>query len=463
MLEKTDVAIIGAGPGGYTAALRLGQLGKQVMLIDANALGGVCLNQGCIPSKALIHAAEFAFNTKHGKAMGIEAEKVRVNVEKLMAWKRSGIEKLEKGLETLCKKRSVEIVKGFASFEGNNRLRVEAEHEVREIEFKQVIIDVGSVPVSIPGIEIDEKTVISSEHALELNHIPKEMVVLGAGYIGIELGTVFAKLGCHVSIIQRSERILSQMDEEAALLVQKRLDELGIHVFLNSSVQKLSVKKGKAVLDLQTPEKRLELHAEKVLVALGRKPHTERLGLENTKVQLDEHGYIRVNPQCQTADPNIFAVGDITGPPLLAHRAFRMGKVAAEAIAGLPSAFDNVAMPAVIFADPEIATVGLSESEAKAKGFELLVGKFPFRNLGRAVSINKETGFVKIVADKKTEVILGIQIIGENASDLIGEAALAVELGAQLEDVAATIHPHPTFCEALMEAAEDALGKSVNK
>lgn len=462
IVEETATVIVGAGPGGYVAALRLGQLGKQVVLVDKRGLGGICLHQGCIPSKALIHAAQFAFGLKQAQNMGIITEKISVDVSKLMNWKTAGIQKLEKGIEALCKKYSVEIVSGTAHFESSSRVRIESEHQAREIEFKSAIIDTGSKPTTVPGIEWSSN-VISSDAALELSEIPRELIVVGAGYIGIELGTVFAKLGSHVSIIQRGERILTNMDSEAALIVQSRLEELGIHVFLNSHVQQMTDQKPRVRVHVKNPDGLTELQADKVLVALGRKANTDGLGLENTRVQFDENGFIRINEQCQTFDPHIFAIGDITGPPLLAHRAFRMGKIAAQAIAGLPVAFDNVVIPSVIFSDPEVASVGLTETEANQKGFQTLVGKFPFRNLGRAVSIDKPLGFVKIVADQKTQVILGIQIVGENASDLIGEAALAVELAAQLEDIASTIHPHPTFCEALMEAAEDALGKNVNK
>lgn len=463
MVEETEVAVVGAGPGGYVAALRLGQLGKQVVLIDKKGLGGICLHQGCIPSKSLIHAAEFAFDSKHLENMGIRADKMRVDVAKLMAWKNGGIEKLENGIRALCKKRDVEVIEGRAAFENNSRVRVESEHEVREIEFQRAVIDTGSKPIPLAANPWSE-IVISSDRALELDAIPRELIVIGAGYIGVELGTVFAKLGSTVSIIQRSDRILSNLDEEAALVVQNRLQELGVHVFLNAQVAQIREAGNGALVQVQSREGLQELKADKVLVAMGRKPNTEGLGLENLKkLQFDENGYVRVNEQCQTAEPTIFAIGDITGPPLLAHRAFAMGKVAAQAIAGKAVAFDNRAVPAVIFSDPEVASVGWTEKEAQQKGFKTKVGKFPFRALGRAVSIDKTRGFVKVIVDADSQLILGIQIVGENASDMIGEAALAIELGAQAEDLADTIHPHPTFSEALMEAAEDALGKSVHQ
>lgn len=461
IVEETEVAILGAGPGGYVAALRLGQLGKQVVLIDKRGLGGICLHQGCIPSKALIHAANAVSEIKENK-FGFSAEKIRMDAKKLMQWKTSKIEKLEQGIRTLCKKRNVEIAEGTGKFESNSRIRVESEHEAREIEFKHAILDTGSKPVPLPNAPWSE-TIISSDQALELEEIPNELVVIGAGYIGIELGTVFAKLGSTVSIVQRSERILSAMEEEGALVVQKRLEELGIHLFLNSQTKKISEKKGKAMVEVQTEKGLVHLTGDKALVALGRKANTEGLGLENTKIQFDENGFVRVNAQCQTSEPKIFALGDITGPPLLAHRAFRMGKVAAEAIFGMPAAFDNAAIPAVVFSDPEFASVGLTEKECQQKGIKTTSGKFWFRSLGRAVSTDKTLGFVKIVADAQTQLILGIQIVGEHASELIGESAFAIEMGAQLEDLASTIHPHPTFSEALMQAAEDALKKCVDQ
>jgi dihydrolipoamide dehydrogenase len=393
---------------------------------------------------------------------GAQAEKIRTDIEKLTKWKNSGIERLEQGIRTLCKKRNVEILEGTGKFESNSMIRVESEHEAREIEFKHAILDTGSKPIPLPGTPWSN-SVISSDHALGLEEVPEELVVIGAGYIGMELGTVFAKLGSNVSMIQRSERILTAMDEEGAVVVQKRLEGLGIQLFLNSQAKRIIEKKGKSIVEVQTEKGLLELQADKVLVALGRKANTEGLGLENIKVQFDENGFVRINNQCQTSEPKIFALGDITGPPLLAHRAFRMGKVCAEAICGMPAAFDNQAIPSVVFSDPEFASVGLTEKEARERGIKTMIGRFPFRNLGRAVSTDKTRGFVKIIANAENQLIIGAQIVGERASELIGECAFAIEMASQLEDLASTIHPHPTFSEALMEAAEDALKKCVDQ
>ncbi len=461
-IQETEIAVIGAGPGGYVAAIRLAQLGKQVVLIDKAGLGGICLHVGCIPSKALITASNFFGMANRKNEMGISVGGVSLDSKKLHEWKKASIKQLEKGIEGLCAKLGIEVVKGTATIEDSETIRVSSEHGTGVIKFRQCIINTGTTPVEYPGLEYANDFVWNSDHAMDIEFIPRDLVVIGGGYIGVELASVYAKFGCNVSVVQRSERILTQMDSDAALVVQKKMSVHGIHLFLNSVFKSAHRDKNRVSVTIESGGKKSVIETEKILVALGRVPNTKHIGLENTRVQLNENGFIRVNAQCQTSDPKIWAIGDVTGPPLLAHRATRMGKVCAEAIAGQPAAFDNKAIPGVVFSDPELASVGLTEKEAKEKGIEIIVGKFPFHALGRAVSTDKTEGFVKVIADRNTQVVLGVVAVGEHVSEFIGEAALAIEMGAQLEDIAATIHPHPTFSEALMEACEEALGKAIH-
>lgn len=458
-----DVLVIGGGPGGYVAAIRASQLGKDVMLAEKEELGGVCTNHGCIPSKALIHAADFIHNIKNPGSMGIKSS-VEFDYKKIQEWNLGVVKKLRDGIGFLCKKYGVEVTKGEAYLESSEKARITLEDgRTSTIQFEHAIVATGSRPSEFPGFPYDGELVIGSKEALALREVPEDMVVIGAGYISIELGTMYAKLGTNVKVIQRSPRILSRVEREAVEVVSQKMKSLGIEVYLNSKPEGMRKENGKAVVNISDDKgNKKELKADKILVAVGVDPNSNGIGLENTKVEIDKKGFIKVDEKRRTTDPKIYAIGDVAGPPLLAHKAFREGKVAAEAIAGLPSAFDNRAIPAVIFSDPEIATVGLDEEGAKESGFEISVGKFPFRASGRALTMDRTEGFVKVVADKKTGEILGVHIVGENASALISEAALAIEMAAFLEDVAATIHTHPTLPETLAEAAEAALGKVIH-
>ena len=466
-VSSTDVCIIGAGPGGYVAAIRAAQLGKQVVVVDKlgkEGIGGVCLHAGCIPSKALIYAANFGTEIIEAKKMGINAQGVTIDVVKMQAWKESVVQQLTNGIEFLFKKHEIEFIQGAAGFENSNTVRVISEHGTQTIECKKAIIATGSVPVELPELKSVEAYLMDSTEALSLKAIPRETVILGAGYIAVELGIVLAKLGSKVHMVQRSEKILSLVpDEEITNVLHKRMAELGIVIHTSSKIVEVKEGKSKAGVVIENPhEGKLELPADKILVAMGRTPYLEGLGLQNTKVRLNEKGFITIDERLQTTDKNILAIGDCTGNPMLAHRAFRQGKVCAEVIAGLPAAYDNRVVPGVVFGDPEIAYVGLFESEAIAQGMDVVVGRFPFQALGKALATNKPRGLVKIVAEKKTQLLLGAQIIGEDAGNLISELALATEMGAQLEDLAATIHPHPTMPEAIMEAAEEAMGKAIH-
>ncbi len=457
----TDVLIIGAGPGGYVAAIRAAQLGKDVTLVEKDELGGVCLNVGCIPSKALIYASYVYEKIKHLDEMGISVKEVKVQLERVQAWKESVVRKLTAGVKQLLEGNGVNVLQGKASFLSAKKCLVESEHGTQAIEFKDCIIATGSVPMTIPGFEIDGETVIDSTGALGLKRLPESLAVIGGGYIGLELGMVYAKLGSRVTIVEMLDQLLPGTDAELVRPVARKAQASGLEVHVKSQAKELKRGKSGAQLVIATPDGAKKLEVEKVLVSVGRKPHTP-LGLDKLGLRPDEKGFLKVDEQRRTSNPHVYAIGDVAGPPMLAHKASHEGLVAAEAICGLPSAADWQTVPAVIFTDPEIAYVGLSEAEARKAGFTPLIGRFPFAALGRAISMNETEGFIKIIADQETNVVLGVQIIGPEASNLISEAALAIEMGARLEDLAMTIHPHPTLPEGLMEAAEAAMGQAIH-
>ncbi|MEM3030439.1 MAG: dihydrolipoyl dehydrogenase [Candidatus Micrarchaeia archaeon] len=460
--RQCDLLVIGGGPGGYVCALRAAQLGKDVVLIDREKLGGLCLNHGCVPSKALIQVAKVFHEIKELGKIGLHIEGARVDMQRLQAWKDRVEEQLRNGIASLCERRGVEVIHATAFFESSSRAGYRSEEGGGAVKFKKAVIATGSAAAPLKGFEFDGETVISAREALELAEIPNDLLIIGGGYIGVEMGTLYTKLGSRVSILQRSERILTGVDADIAELVHAHLARLGAKIYTNTSPTSFEKKGGRALVKASTPSGEASFEADKILVAIGHKPNTAGLNLEKTRVQLNEQGFIKVNEKRQTTDPNIYAIGDVSGPPLLAHKGFREGKVAAEAIAGLPAAFDNAFIPAAIFSDPEIATVGMGEEEAREKGLDVSVGKFPFHASARALTLNEPDGFVKVVSDAKTGLLLGIHVVGPDASDLISEATLALEMGALAEDVATTIHPHPTLSEALMEAAEDALGKAIH-
>ena len=456
---KSEIVVIGAGPGGYVAAIRMAQLGKNVVLVDKDKLGGICLNYGCIPSKAMIYAAEFMDKVKKASIMGINANNVGMDFSKMQAWKDRIISKLNKGIEALCRQNKIKVVRGEAYFESSNKLKVTDGRNVDYIEFEKAIIAVGSKPVELPGFKFDGKKIISSTEALYLDKVPKTLAVIGGGYIGLELGTVYAKLGSKVSVIEMEGQILPGFDKEIVDVLQRNLEKLDIGLYLNSKASKFE--NGKVFVESKD-NGNLAIDADNLLVAVGRIPVTNSIGLENTKVKLDDKGFIKVDKNLRTSDGNIYAIGDVSTGPMLAHKASSQGKFVAEAIAGNKDAYENIVVPAVIFTDPEIATVGMDEKEAKDKGIKIKTGKFPFRASSRAMTRNATEGFVKVIADGKSNKILGVQIIGSEASDLISEAALAIKMNATLDDLALTIHPHPTLSESLMEAAEATMGKAIH-
>ncbi len=462
LTTNCDVAVIGAGPGGYVAALRCAQLGLETVLVSKNELGGVCTNEGCIPSKALIHAASVAYDASHSQDLGITS-KTKLDFPKMQEWKDSVVLGLRDGIAGLCKSAGVDVIQGRAFFTSSTKLTVETKHGPADYEFKHAIIATGSVPSALEGLEFDHKLIIDSSDALALKSIPKDLIVLGTGYVGIEMATLFAKLGSRVSIVYRGTNILRHLEPELGMEVQKRLKSLGVTLYLESEIKEWKKKGKTAVAKVVSKDgKAVNLSFDKMLVAVGHVPYTKEIGLEKTRVQLDDKGFVKVDAQRRTTDPDIFAVGDVTGAPMLAHKAFREAKVAAEVIAGMKSAFDNAAIPQVVFSDPELASTGMGEEEAAKAGYKVKVARFPLSASGRARTMGVDSGFVKIVADSESGVVLGAHIAAPNASELISELSLAVEMAAQLEDVASTIHPHPTLSESVMEGAENGLGKSVH-
>lgn len=456
---NTDVVVIGAGPAGYVCAIRLAQLGKKVTVVERGAVGGVCLNVGCIPSKALIAAGTMYERMSHADAMGITVKGLDVNLKKLMGWKETVVKKLTGGVAQLLKANGCTVMAGDAKFTGPKSLEVTAKNEKTTIHFGACVIATGSRPAALPGFDVDQKTILDSTGALSQDSIPKTLLCIGGGYIGLELGTFYAKVGTKVTVVEAGPGLLGGVDPDLTGVVAKGLAARGVEVLLGTGVK--GCKKVKAGVEVEFTSGKPRTF-EKVLVTIGRKPNSENIGLEKAGVKVDAKGFIPVDPQRRTNVAGIYAIGDIAGQPLLAHKGSKEGIVAAEAIAGLKTIYDVVAMPAVIFTDPEVATVGWTEAEAKAKGLQIQVGHFPFAANGRALSIGESEGFVKMVGDARTGRLLGVHIVGPEASNLIGEAALALEMGAHVEDLALTVHAHPTLPETLMEAAEATLGHAIH-
>lgn len=441
--EDVDLAVIGGGVGGYVAAIRAAQLGLNVTLVEKEKLGGHCLNYACIPSKTLIHISDLFYEAQHSEKMGIKVENATIDAGKMYDWRMGVSKKLEDGVGFLLKSNGVEVVSATATFISSNTIQLT---NGTSLDFKKAVIATGSLPTPLKGFDFGD-SIIDYKQALMLKKIPKSMAIIGAGYVSVEIGTLYAKLGVVVHIVARSD-VLSHFDQDAVALVKKRMQELGIKIHAGA----MPALRAGGVLKLTNGEM---IDAEIVVVAVGLSPFTDGLGLENTKVQLDEKGFIKVDDTLMTDDSNIFAVGDVIGEPLLAHKAIRQGIVAGEVAAGQKSAYDNQVVPAVIFSDPEIAVAGTLEGEG------ISTAKFPLTALGRAIALDSQNGFVKIAYDAD-KLVKGIEIVAPEANAMIAEAALAIEMGAGLEDVADTIHPHPTFSEAVQEAAEAALGRSIH-
>jgi dihydrolipoamide dehydrogenase len=463
-VEQVDAVVIGSGTGGYPAGIRLGQLGIKALVIEKQHVGGVCLNVGCIPSKALIHAAKMFDKSRHLDEIGIRGLGTpEMDMAALQKWKGGVVGKLTGGVRTLLKANKTALLEGTASFVSPNTLEVaRPDGSVVRVEARSVVVATGSVPIEIPGFAFDGKRVIDSTGALALEEVPRRMVVIGGGYIGLELGTVYAKLGSKVTVVEALPSLLTGVEPDCVKVVAQKLRKLGIEVILEAKATGWEDKGDRAVVHLETGGGKAQLDADVILVTVGRKPVTSGFGLDRIGVKLDAKGFIVVDKQQRTSVPGVYAVGDCTPGPMLAHKATREGEVVAEVIAGKRTEMDVRTIPAVVFTDPEIATTGMTEEQARAGGRKVKVGKYPFAALGRALSVNEPEGFAKIVADAETEEILGVHVVGGSASDLISEAALAIEMGAVLHDLSLTVHPHPTMPEALMEAAAHALGEAIH-
>jgi dihydrolipoamide dehydrogenase len=465
--QQFDVVVIGAGPGGYVSAIRSAQLGKRTAIVEREYLGGVCLNVGCIPSKALIAAGHFLHRMQvDAKTMGINVSgQIQVDMSQTQSWKKGVCDRMAGGVEQLLKGNGVTILKGEASFKGPHEIEVRASGGSNSlVRATNFVIATGSRPISIPGFDFDEKGVLSSTGALALPQVPKSLVVIGGGYIGLEIGSMMANFGCQVTVVEANKGLLMGLaDSECVQVVQKRLKKKGVDVLLEAKAkgQKKVAQGFEVTVEVAGQEKKIV--AEKVLVTVGRKPNSDQLNLKGIGIQIDGRGFVQTNAQRRTNLSHIFAIGDIACQPMLAHKASHEGVLVAEVIAGQNRAYDAKTVPSVIFVEPEIASAGWTEDEARSQGHtELKVGKFPFAANGRAVSLMETDGFVKVIADAKTNVVLGVHIVGPEASNLISEAALAIEMGARLEDLALTIHPHPTLGETMMEAAEAALGHAIH-
>ena len=456
--QETELAIIGGGPGGYVAALRAADLGKEVVLIEEReSLGGVCLTEGCIPSKTLINVVDLAKSAKNAGEMGLTFSDLTIDREALLAWSDKVVKTLTGGVSSLVKRRGIEVVHGRARFTDEHTLYLEG---AGTIQFKECIIATGSRINELPAAY--NLPVWSSAEALRLPEIPETLLVVGGGYIGLELGLVYAGLGSKVTMVEFSPRLLHGADFDLVDIMVKHCKECFEELKVDSKVIDIKEKNGGFAVDIEHDGQTATAEYDRVLVAVGRRPNTDDIGLENTAIVPDEHGLIPVDESMRTAVPHIFAIGDVVPGPALAHKASREGKVAAEAAAGHASAFDNRAIPAVVFTDPEIAWTGLTEREAEAETIPVNIGRFPLRALGRARTMGRVEGMVKIISDPDNSLVLGVGMVGPHASELIAEGTLAIEMGATLEDLMVTVHPHPTLSEAIMEAAEVAAGVPIH-
>lgn len=461
-MKELEAVVIGAGPGGYVAAIRLAQYGKKAAVIEKGEIGGVCLNVGCIPSKALIHASEVYASLEKGKECGIEASGLKVDFKKTQAWKNEVVQKLTGGIGQLLKAYKIERIAGTARFKGKNELTVEGKEGSESVRFGDAIIAVGSSPLILPGFEPDGKIVGTSTDALSYPEIPETLCVIGGGYIGLEIGSFYAAFGCRVTVIEATVALLPGVDPDLVRSVAKELKKRGVEVLLETKALKWRPKGKGAEVEWEGKKGKGKTAAEKILVAVGRVPNTKGLAAEKAGVFLDAKGFIHTDERMKTGAGNIYAIGDCATGPMLAHKASKEGLVAAAVIAGKNEIQDARGIPAVVFTTPEIATVGLSEREAREKGLKIKIGRFPFLASGKALSSGETEGMVKIIADAETDLLLGVGIAGANASNLIGEACLALEMGACAEDLARTIHPHPTLTETLMEAAESLHGMAIH-
>ena len=460
---KTQIVVVGAGPGGYAAAFYAADLGKKVILVEREKrLGGVCLNRGCIPSKALLYATHQITNARESEHRGITFTEPKVDLSKLRAWKESILDKLAGGVATLAKMRGVQVIHGRGYFEGSQTLRVETEQGQQFIEFDQAILAVGSLAAMPKVFDLGNPRVMTSTEALEIPDIPENLLVVGGGYIGMELGTVYAALGSKVTVVEALDNVLTGADPDLARPVVANAKKMFKEIRLNAKVMKMATAGKQIKVEMEFNGQKLSELYDHVLVAVGRVPNRADLGLENTKVELDEKGFVKVNEHQQTNDPHIYAIGDIAGGILLAHKAHKEARIAVEVINGENSVFEHVIIPAVVFTDPELAWCGLTEAEAKERGVKYEVAKFPWPASGRAMTFDRTDGLTKMLIDPESDRVLGVGIVGAGAGELISEAVLALEMGATAEDIALSVHPHPTLSETLMECADAFYGHATH-
>jgi dihydrolipoyl dehydrogenase len=459
----TEIVVVGAGPGGYAAAFYAADLGKKVILVERDPrLGGVCLNRGCIPSKALLYAAHTVSSARESEHRGITFGQPSIDVSKLRAWKEGILNRLSGGIVQLAKMRGVQVLQGRAYFEDSRSLRVETDQGQQFVHYDNAIVAVGSKSTMPKAFDLGNPRIMTSREALEVEDVPENLLVIGGGYIGMELGTVYATLGSKVVLVEALDTILAGADPDLARPVIAYARKAFKEIRLKTKVGKMATSGKQIKVEFELDGQKKEELYDRVLVAVGRSPNAEDLGLENTKVSFDDKGFIHVNDKQQTTDPAIYAIGDIAGGILLAHKASKEARIAVEVIVGQDSAFSDITIPAVVFTDPELAWCGLTESEAKAKGIAIEVAKFPWAASGRALSFDRPDGLTKLIIDPDTERILGVGIVGTGAGELISEGVLAVEMGATAKDLSLTVHPHPTLSETLMEAAEAFYGHATH-
>ena len=469
--DATQLAVLGAGPGGYAAAFYAADLGMQVALVDVEKNpGGVCLYRGCIPSKALLHVAKVIDESRHASAWGVTFGEPTIDLDKLRAFKQGVVDKLTSGVGQVGRMRKVKFIQGRATLTGPTSMTIAGEKGETELQFEHCILATGSSPARIPALTLDNPRMMDSTSALDLPDVPKSLLVIGGGYIGLELGTVYATLGSRVSVVEMTDGLLPGADRDLVAVLQKRVEKLFAAIMLNTKVVKLVDDKTGIKVTFEAGGDRRggpsgppsEQTFDRVLVAIGRRPNSKIPGLDKTAVKIDARGFIEHDGQRRTAEPTIFAIGDVAGEPMLAHKASHEARVAVEAIQGHKAVFEPLAIPAVVFTDPEIAWTGVTEAEALAEGRDIEVAKFPWGALSRAITVDRPEGLTKLVLDSKTGRVLGVGIVGSGAGELIGEATLAIEMGATAEDMKLTIHPHPTLSEGLMEAAEVFFGQSTH-
>ncbi len=465
-MEKFDVVIIGAGSAGYVAGIRLAQLGKQVAVIEEDKVGGTCLNYGCIPTKALLTLTERLAELKSLQRAGVTVKSIEIDRDKVKRWKETVSMRLRKGVEALLKANGAKLISGRAELLGNDGVKVKTSDGVLELKADSIIVATGSETMPIPGIEFDHERILTSRDMLELPDFSGDghLVIVGAGAIGLEFATIYARLGVKITVVEMMGQVLPGFDSEIADVVHKLLKRQGIKVHLGTKVEGVNFSAdGKVVVKAQKGSSEpFEIEGDKVLIAIGRRPRSRGFGLESLGVELDRRGYVQVNERFETNVPNIYAIGDVAGAPLLAHKAHKEGIAVAEVIAGIRSGDRPKVIPAAIFMMPEIATVGMTEDEAKAQGIEVAIGRFPFSANGRAVTMGIIDGLVKIVAERGTGRILGAHMVGADVSNMVSELALAIEHGLTVEQLGRVVHPHPTLSEAIMEAAENALHKAIH-